>query len=202
MYIKKIVKNSPVVDVPCFIDNEVVEKFLSEFVKMPQDAIDFLSSFKKLKKYGDIWTSFELCLHSGENLCLRIRKDLNKRDAGILQVLAPLMKNPIYEVSQSPYGTPCTTRSPINIAARLGYTNIVYVLAPLVKNFNVTTFGGYTPLHYAVNWGNIDVVKFLTPLTKNDVKSYEGHTPIEMARMMNGQKWYEIVKFLESYRKI
>ena len=98
---------------------------------------------------------------------------------------------------------PSTTRSPINIAARLGYTNIVYVLAPMVGNFNVETFSGYTPLHYAVEYGNIDIVKFLTPLMKNinDVKTYDGLTPIGIARRRNGQKWHEIVKFLESYRK-
>ena len=192
-------------DVPCFIDTEVVEKFVTEFVKIPQDAIDFLSSFKKSKKHGDIWTSFNLSLHSGEGkvegLCLRIRKDLCKRDAGILQVLAPLLKNPIYEdYSQS---VKSTIRSPINIAARLGYTNIVYVLAPVVNNFNVTTFGGYTPLHYAVVWGNLDIVKFLMPLTTDVyvVKCY-GLTAIQIAQRMNGQKWHEIVKFLESYRKI
>ena len=69
------------------------------------------------------------------------------------------------------------------------------MLAPLANNLNATDSNGCSAMHYAAQWGKIEIIKFLVPLIDEpNIRDISGDTPIDLARK-NGHN--EVVKFLE-----
>ena len=123
LYIKKVIKIGHIVDVPCYIEDDVVKKATA-------------SSFE------EAW---------------------EQKDAGVLQILAPLTKkfNTLKFKFAYGYG--------------YGNINIVKVLAPLIENPNAPPPLGRTPIHWAAYYGHLDVIKFVAPLTENPNAPYYTH---------------------------
>ena len=124
---------------------------------------------------------------------------LKKKDAGILQMLAATTKNfNSRSYSQSFFIRKLCGLTPIEIAANAGDTDIVKVLAPIIK-WDCTHFH---PITRAAIRGHADIANFLAPLTKypNALDKYRGLTPIQTAIELAAEKGHdEIVKFLRPY---
>ena len=150
LYINKIIrKNYHNVDVPCYIDKSVLERF-SKIVD--DHGMNYSQNFSQNYSFEN---AFWEAVHEG--------------NAGILQFLAPLMGNPnLNHCTSSNIGV-CKVspeETPINYAARRGHENIIKALAPLIKYPNLGYFGR-TPMHDAAIYGQVNVIKLLGPLTKH-----------------------------------
>ena len=193
-YLKNSSKNQRVVNLPCYIDEKIVS-----------------NSKKLIKKYHKPFNN------------PNSRKIFDAGcdgDAGIIQILAPLMQNrdkpnkygytpihgavelniePIVQIL-APLAANANARArngmiPIIWAARNGFTGMIRILAPLVED--VTYEDGWTAMHVAAYHGKTEIIKFLATLTENfNTQSEDGDFPIDIARR-NGR--HEVVKFLESY---
>ena len=72
--------------------------------------------------------------------------------------------------------------TPIQIAAWRGFTEIVKILLPLVKNPNSKTKCGWTPMQLAVQYGHIDIVEALVNHCENpNEPNPMGWSPIQTA---------------------
>lgn len=120
---------------------------------------------------------------------------------GILQLVAPLMKN-----SNAPNSSGLT---PIHWAAIHGFLCIIKILSPFVMDPNVPDDDEDTPIHSAAMNGHIEVIKFLTsivpgkPFLHGDVKfindrNCQGETPLQLAKL-NGN--IEIVNFIQNFEE-
>ena len=158
LYIKKIIKYGHFVDVPCYINNIVLEKATRTNI--------------------GVATAFQ------------------QNDAGIFQLLVPLIENLIELIPSSPKGW-----SPIHEAAtRNGSSEVIKILAPLMENPNSKTFEDEdTPIMIAAKYGHLEVIKFLAPLTDDPNAPNElQETPIWEAALRRSS---EIVEFLIALQK-
>ena len=163
LYLKKVIKRGISLDIPCYITKYSIERICKTKF---QNTENFQSS-----------TLFEI-FDSKSNL----------RNKGILQLVAPLMKN-----SNAPNSSGLT---PIHWAAIHGLEDVIKILAPFVTNPNVPDRDGDTPIHSAAMNEHIEVIKFLTsiPGVKFNVANRQRETPLQFAKM-NGNA--EIIKFLQ-----
>ena len=156
-YIKRIIECEHFVDVPCFIDEASILKYLSadeksfftalsekDEAKIQLSAITINNNPKLAEKL--ILTS--LCLAA------------NNGNVELIKVLAPLVKNP-----NDPGGT-YTGKTPIYYAAMRGDVEIIKFLAPLSEDVNLADEYDLPP--NARNYGK-------TPI---DVAKEEGHHEI------------------------
>ena len=110
LYIKRVIETGYFVDVPCYIDGEVVEK---------SNEITFEEVLMNLylnPAYEDA---------------------LKEKYPGFLQILAPLNENPNKYPSEIEVYTD-DNETPIYWAATNGHLEIIKVLAPIIKNPNST----------------------------------------------------------------
>ena len=56
-------------------------------------------------------------------------------------------------------------RTPIHMAARYGFTEIVKILVHLTDNPNPPNNFGFTPIHVAAEMGHTEIVQILTPFS-------------------------------------
>ena len=176
LYIKRVIMTGHFVDIPCYIDSDVVEKS-TEF------------TFEEaLKKLMDEWFEKDRSIPNS----FLYDKALKEKFPGILQILAPFTENP-NKHPQIENGF----LTPIHIAARHGCTEVIKILAPilLLENANEPDKTGWTPIHYAANNGHREIIEFLTPLTKNPnvPTTFPGYTPIHFASLKGHA---EIIKYL------
>ena len=82
--------------------------------------------------------------------------------------------------------------TPIYLAAQVGHTEIVKILAPLTNNPNASNRYQETPIYCAAYKGHTEIVKILTPLIDNP-NAANGNTPILWAAFRGDT---EIVKLL------
>ena len=167
LFIKRVIETGHFVDVPCYIDAEVVEKSNE--------------------------TTFEETLM---NLFLNPAYDdaLKEKYPGILQILAPFVENPNkFPPEMEVYND--DNETPIYWAAANGHLEVIKILAPITKNPNSNGFSkDGTPIDAATSSGFIKVIKFLAPLTKNpNEPDSTGWTPIHEAALGG---YLEIIKFL------
>ena len=77
------------------------------------------------------------------------------------------------------------------------HIDLIKVLAPMMKNPNATInqqFKGFTTIYFAAHIGNIEVIKFLAPLSDNiNEPNLAGITPIHNAAQ---QGHLDVIKFL------
>ena len=169
LYLKKVIKRGISLDIPCYITKCSIERIRK-------------TKFRNPEKFQSA-TVFEI-FDSKSNL----------RNMGILQLVAPLMKN-----SNAPNSSGLT---PIHWAAIHGFLCIIKILSPFVMNPNRKDGDGDTPIHSAAMNGHIEVIKFLTLILRShgalfylNVPNDNGDTPIHSAAM-NGH--IEVIKFLTS----
>ena len=196
-YIKKAIKIGHVVDVPCYINANVVEKS-NEFT---------LKSALKENNLGMVQILAPMVDNPNprllKNRCLKLSAiDIAavKGYANMINILAPLIKNP-----NQPLQCDCSTAqphsmTPLHLAAFYGKAEALKLLVTFTGNVNVVdTSLGRTPMHCAAYLGQIKILKFLAPLMENpNVPDYKGDTPIDRAKR-HGKD--EFVRILQSYIK-
>ena len=113
---------------------------------------------------------------------------LKQKNAGVLQILAPITKNFNAPKPTDMYETPvfqaALYETPVFQAAKLGNIDVVKALAPLIENPNYppTIKHGYTPIQSAAYCNKLDIVRFLAALTDNpNEPDRYGNTPIHYA---------------------
>ena len=118
-----------------------------------------------------------------------------KKDAGVLQILAP-----VTGIVNAPNATLQRIfrynilKANENIKMHI---DLIKVLAPMMKNPNAPfnqQFKGLTTIYFAAHIGDIDVIKFLAPLSDNiNEPNLAGITPIHNAAQ---EGHLDIIKFL------
>ena len=119
---------------------------------------------------------------------------LEESELGILQILASIDYKP--SECRVLY---CGIGRDIRLAVFGGHLNIVRILAPITSNPNFETL-----IHFAAMNGQVDVLKFLAPLTKvyghklpnPNVGKFFGNTPIECAQRA---RHHEFARLLQSF---
>ena len=108
---------------------------------------------------------------------ISFQEALKQKNAGVLQILAPLTRN---------FNAPRSTarqETPILDASEYGHIDVVKALAPLIENPNSPPdMDGLTPISIAALTSELEVIRFLTPLTKtpNEATVADGETPLHM----------------------
>ena len=183
LYIKKVIQNGHIVDVPCFIDELAVEKFstgisFDEALVQKDAAIlqilaPMMENFNAPNKNG--YTPIHFQARNGH--------------IDVIKVLAPLTENP---------NTPNKNgQTPIYWAAFGGHIEVIKFLASLTENPNVADEMNCTPVYWAATNGHLDALKILVPFSDNpNLANACGYTPFYKATIMGHN---EVAKFLESY---
>ena len=194
-YLKKCAKNERVVNLPCYINEKIVENSKNLTKQYLKPFINRL--------YGEL---FNACFDG---------------DEGIIQILAPLMPNPnlpdkkgwtpiqlaascgdyfepIIQILAPLTSNPNARNrdwNPIYTAAKNSCVEVVQILAPLIDHPNEPDEDGQTPIHAAVSEGALEVVKILAPLTNNPnpPDKTDEWTPMHEAAWKGN---IEIIKFL------
>ena len=198
-FLKKSSKNERVVNLPCYINEEIVhnsknltKKYLKPFINRDYETlldacddgkegiIQILAPLMPNPNAPDKkgWTPIQNASINGDDF------------EPIVQILAPLTANPNASVKLSD--------KPIQLAAENGNggAKIIKILAPLADNPNEpdTEHMGITPIHTAVGEGALEVIKILAPLTNNpNAPDESGWTPMHKAAFMGE---IEIIKYL------
>ena len=172
-YLKQCSKNEKVVDLPCYINKDVIEK-CSKYIQ--HNLADFLKDPKEVQQDTMKDQIFEL---SGNKI----------EDIQMYALIAVYLKlNPN---APQEFGI-----TPIHIAADEGFVDFVQILAPLTENPNAPDEEGETPIHRATEWGRLNIVKILAPLTENpNAPDNNRDTPIHIA---SDHGYVEIVQLLAS----
>ena len=224
LYIQKVIEIGHFVDVPCYIDNDVLKK---------ATEISFEEALQQ-EDAGVLQILAPRALVNAPNLKLFEVLQLSKDHPEFLHVdvvkaLAPLIENPnapdkdgITPIHHASYWgqldvikflallteTPNAPNNfggvtPIHIAATEGHLEVIRFLVPLTKNPNVSMIldarhgGGLTPIHFAARKGHLAVIRFLAPLTDSpNAPDKNGRTPIDYAIE---EGYDEIAQFLQSY---
>ena len=201
-YIKKAIKIGHIVDFPCYIDENVVEKsniFTFETALTEKNLgilqISVLQTAFMERNLGmlqilipmvhdSIWEWIAIIL---------IGYAATNGFANVIKVLAPLIKNPI---TVSKYENMNT----MHLAARNGKEEALKVLATFTDNFDlVDDFRGHTLMFCAALKGYVEIAKFLAPLMKNpNLPDKNGITPIQCAKREGHD---ELARILQSYIK-
>ena len=140
-YMKKIMEKKICQDIPCYINEKSVEKFLK--------SEEILGSIQLLAPKN-----------SDEGLCKNILLAVIWNSNKLVKILAPLVKDPNIPSSNG--------ITPIWLAAAKGYTEIVKNLAPLSEYPNTPNPEGVTPIQMARKLGYQDIVQVLRPFEVNE----------------------------------
>ena len=173
-YLKKVIKNGHSMDVPCYIDSDVVNKDFENIYRI-------IDTRQHTRNFGVIQILAPMM--NIERNAREIRIAACDGNVDVVKILAPLAKN--LNLKSEILG-----RTAINIAAVRGHVDVLKLLAPLTKNLDDPDNWGRTPILSAVIQGHVDVVKYLAPLTANP------KAPIKKAAELGHD---EIVKILQHY---
>ena len=196
-FIKKVIQRGHFVSIPCFIQENDLERFLN-FPKTPYAvyAVNLAMDKKKpgivqlmapelIKSLNALNRDGVTPIGDGETPIIRAAKEGSNQD--IVKILAPLMVNP-----NNPDTT--TGKTPIFYAAKNGDVEIVEFLASLTDEPNVPDMSGDTPIHNAAKNGHVDVIRVLAGLVDNpNVPDMFGDTPIHCAAWMGH---VDVIRFL------
>ena len=225
LYMKTAIKIGHFVDVPCYIDNDVLKKATEisfEEALQQEDAgvLQILAPRALARSVNapnlKLFEVFQLSEDHPEFL-----------HVDVVKALAPLIENPnapdkdgitpIHHASywgqldvikflalltETPNAPANFGVTPIHIAATEGHLDVIRFLVPLTKNPNVPGDyhqhgGGLTSIHFAARKGHLAVIRFLAPLTDSpNAPDKNGRTPIDYAIE---EGYDEIAQFLQSY---
>ena len=204
LYLKRILKRGHNVNIPCYIDANII-KNSGSLTKIfdSNRSLDAKEAFQRLYEYLFVTASGITRTGKQKNMKIEIYEnvpffltppDSFQRaamfgDPGIIQILAPLIKNP-----NAPDPDGCTT---MDWAASSGHLDVIKVLAPFTDNPNAPNSRGWTPIQRAAITGQAEVIKLLAVYTTNpNAKAPDGLTPLQYARMHG---YMEVIKVLESF---
>ena len=182
LYLEKVIKMAHVVDVPCFIDSDAVQKS-SEYTferAFDQKELGVLQILASMKDNPNEYKVDSLVINAIDFAAM-------KGHLNIIKILAPITKNPNSIKKQISF-------TPMHYAAFNGDIGILKFLVSFTSDLNSPPFG---TIHMAATKGHTDVLKFLAPLTKhpNEGKFF-GNTPIEFAQRAGH---HEFARLLQSF---
>ena len=149
-----------------------------EQVDQPYFWIKKLQSRRQPKNVHDAWIDLIGRIEKGSNLEKELTKCLMKWFGKV----------------ESYSGRVIDGMTPIFVATRFGYTNIVKFIATYTDNLNAPKTNGVTPLHIAAKYGSTGIFKFLASKVEDpNVSSPNGLTPLHIAAKHGST---EIFKFL------
>ena len=168
LYIKKIIQYGHFVDVPCYINNNVLEKatrsnigvataFQQKDAGILQLLVPLNENWIDLIEGGDGWTPIHFAA-----FCTY------KEHIEVIKVLAPLMKNPNSKTQLG--NTPimwAALGSPDLTICQPWHAEVVKFLAPLTDNPNAPNKNQETPIDVAAKLGNNEIVRILKTYVKN-----------------------------------
>ena len=179
-YIKMVIKMGHFVDVPCYI----------------------ITERKKLKKFMKKFPSAEFSIQ------FRFREAYYRRNTGMLQILAPLVKS-ILDLGSTDamfcsYMYNVLYRlNTFTFAAYNGHTDVIKVLAPLSMKCQQSKMHYFScAIILAVKSGHVEIIKFLAPLAENcNMCRFVFTMNIEPNQDVVADANNEIKKILQSYVK-
>ena len=91
-----------------------------------------------------------------------------------------------------------SAETPIHIACRLGRLDLLQLLCSGTEDVNFGGANGFAALHYAVESGLVDMVRFLVENCKADILAEDDYnqTPLELALLQEGEDLTPIIEFL------
>ena len=143
LYLKRSLWKAKIFDIPCYIDEAILEK-----------------SLELIRKFGNRAFS---TLYPKKNYHLKIENCT----AGYIQTLAA------FQMEKCEGMTHVKTWVALNFwAAEQGNFEMVKVISPLMENPNATMLwtkygGAFTTINAAAKNGHLEIVKFLVPLSNN-----------------------------------
>ena len=214
------------IDVPCYIDKDVVEKVLAEETNPKKN----FPLEKLLKEYASLTHVVDMANNGGggqgvlanffalvtlqgllnRNPHMDVELILGKTSSSFRQYVQAELKpkNPLHYgicqllASSRKIPWPCQ----IIGAAEGGKKEFIHIFAPLIPNLdikapssnpNATDTHRCTPIYMAAEKGYAEIVKFLIPLTDNPNASREdGKTPLDIATEKGHQ---EVINVLAPY---
>ena len=220
LYIQKVIEIGHFVDVPCYIDNDVLKKATEisfEEALQQEDAgvLQILAPRALARSVNapnlKLFEVFQLSEDHPEFL-----------HVDVVKALAPLIENlnapdkigvtPIHHASywgqleviqflapltETPNVPDKKGITPINLATYRGQLDVIKFLAPLTATPNSPDIHGLTPIHVAASKGCLEFIRILAPLTNRlNAPDKNGKTPIDYA-IKRG--YHEIAQFLQSY---
>ena len=181
-YLKMIVNNNHLVDIPCYInENTIMNPNWTPQTSMIESMYYLSSNELKLKAEQMIFDAVSL------------------NGMSTIKVLLPFTNNPNGKRSKDGWTT-------IGIAASKGHTEIIKMLAHISNNLNDPNDHGLTPIVIAAYHGHTEVIKLLAPLIDNPnvpcfvmlvSGSYIEQRPSEIARRRGH---IETATILETYQ--
>ena len=153
-YIKKAIKIGHIVDVPCYIDANVVEK---------SNIFTFETALEE-NNFGmlQILAPMDVIEIENDEIVLNLTSHVN-----VIKVIAPLVEIPIdYSI----------------LAVLDGNLEALKVLVTFTDNLDIIGEFGFNLMFCAAIKGCVDTAKFLAPLMKNPHLPCNGITPIQMAK--------------------
>lgn len=197
LYIKKVLHRNCVVDMPCHIDEKMVENF-SNFTDENAFQIYFQEAFEGTDtiKRSDAG-SIQICIALVKNPNAQKEKPIkmaimNDRN-DIVQVLAPFIGN----ANTNTHGC----GSPIQYAILTKKTEAIKLLAPFCDDYSYGK--GSSLMHMAILRRSADAIKILAPFMKNPnalvllAGPGLGETPIQLATRLLGPN-HDIVQILQT----
>ena len=149
-----------------------------EQVDQPYFWIKKLQSRRQPKNVHDAWIDLIGRIEKGSNLEKELTKCLMKWFGKV----------------ESYSGRVIDGMTPIFVATRFGYTNIVKFIATYTDNLNAPKTNGVTPLHIAAKYGSTGIFKFLASKVEDpNVSSPNGLTPLHIAAKHGSTKIFQFL---------
>ena len=150
--------------------------------RQPKFLLEFTSNFMRIH--------YKSSIHSRRPMILAFKDSFLHQNNELLEWMAPITENPNAHFYSG--------LTPIFVAVREGYTDVVRILAPLAQDPNAANYDGFTPIQLAAREGKLDVIKLLAPLSKEPNKPTPlGESPIYLAT--DRKKNLDIIKILLPY---
>ena len=218
LYIRNVIKIGHFVDVPCYIDNNVLKKstdisFEEALQQKNAGVLQILAPQALARRMVNVSNlKFFKVLQLSEDRPESLHVDVVKALAPLIENLNASDKIGITPIHHATYNrqldvirflAPLTKTpnvpdqkgiTPINLASFLGQLDIIEFLAPMTATPNAPDIHGFTPIHVAASKENLEIIRFLAPLTDYpNAPDKHGKTPIHIAAWIGN---IDIVQYL------
>ena len=182
LYLQKVIKNGHVVDIPCFIDFDAVEKS-TEFTFKRALKERKLGIFQILASMAKNPKEVKDAIEADYQIC---QGKIYEGDVNIIKILVPISTNP---TSMCGNGWNLINEA----AAFKGCVNVLKFFIPFNNDPNCIN----RMIAVAAYKGHIDVLKLLAPLTNNPNEGlFVGLNPMQWAER---RRDHEFAKILQSF---